>query len=29
MKVIFVGDDNYFHAVKVIGDSRDAGFHAV
>ena len=28
MKVIFVGDDNYFHAVKVIGGSRDAGFHA-
>ena len=28
MKVIFVGGDNYFHAVKVVGGSRDAGFHA-
>ena len=28
MKVIFVGCDNYFHAVKVVGGSRDAGFHA-
>lgn len=28
MKVIFVGDDNYFHGVKVVGGSRDAGFHA-
>ena len=28
MKVIFVGCDNYFHGVKVVGGSRDAGFHA-
>ena len=28
MKVIFVGGDNYFHGVKVVGGSRDAGFHA-
>ena len=26
MKVIFVGCDNYFHGVKVVGDSCDAGF---